>query len=117
MRLRSLPSKFRAQPTMVDGIRFHSKREAARYQELCLLQMAGEIVSGIECQPPFPLFLEDCYHADQKHYVCTYIADFHYTRKDGEMVWEDVKGFDTPMSKLKRKLVAASYGIEIQVIR
>ena len=110
-------SKYGAQPTEVDGIRFHSRAEARRYQELLLLQKAGEIVSEIERQPPFPLYMEDCYHADVNHYVCTYLADFHYTRKDGELVWEDLKGFDTPMSKLKRRMVSASYGIEIQIVR
>lgn len=110
-------AKYRAQPTEVDGIRFHSKAEARRYLELKLLKQAGEIVSEIECQPPFPLYLEDCYHPDRQVYVCTYLADFHYTRHDGEMVWEDVKGFDTPMSRLKRKMVAASFGIDVRIVR
>ena len=114
--MRPFLSKYRAQPTVVDGRRFHSKAEARRYQELELLRKAGEIVSEVECQPPFPLFLLDCY-SDKPVHICTYLADFHYTLKDGEMVWEDVKGFDTPMSKLKRKMVWASYGIEVRVIR
>lgn len=117
MRLRqSWTSKYRAQPTEVDGIRFHSKAEARRYEQLKLLRMAGEIVSEIERQPPFPLHLEDCFTGESL-YVCTYIADFHYTRADGEMVWEDVKGFDTPASKLKRKMVRAAFGVEIQIVR
>jgi len=108
-------SKYRAQPTTVDGIRFHSKAEARRYRELQRLEQAGEIVGEIERQPPFPLYLEDAY-TDQRVCVCTYLADFLYTRADGEVVVEDVKGFDTPMSKLKRKMVAASYGIKVQVV-
>lgn len=36
-------SKYHAQPTLVDGIRFASRKEAARYRELCLLERAGEI--------------------------------------------------------------------------
>src|SRR5262245_26814974 len=93
-------SKYRAIPITVDGYRFHSKREAARYGELKLLQKAGEIDGEIELQPPFPLYLEDPY-TDESVYVCTYIADFMYTRADGEVKVEDVKGFDTPMGKLK----------------
>ena len=36
-------SKYRAVKTEVDGITFDSKREAARYMELMLMQRAGEI--------------------------------------------------------------------------
>ncbi len=43
-------TKYRAQPTIVDGIRFHSKGEARRYQELRLLERAGEI-TNLELQP------------------------------------------------------------------
>ena len=47
-------SKYGAIRTEVDGINFHSKREAARYRELCLMVRAGKI-RDLELQPPFPL--------------------------------------------------------------
>jgi hypothetical protein len=37
------PNKYRAVATVVDGIRFHSKGEAARYAELVRLQEVGEV--------------------------------------------------------------------------
>ncbi|MDD3747626.1 MAG: DUF1064 domain-containing protein, partial [Anaerostipes sp.] len=43
-------SKYGARKTVIDGITFDSKREAKRYQELKLLEQAGEI-SYLELQP------------------------------------------------------------------
>ena len=36
--------KFHAKPTVYDGIRFASKKEAARYEALKLLKKAGEVL-------------------------------------------------------------------------
>lgn len=94
-------SKYAAIRTEVNGIMFASKREAKRYSELCLLERAGEIAS-IELQPKFP-----CVVNGQK--VCTYIADFAYLNSQGSRIVEDVKGFKTPMYRLKKKLVEALY--------
>jgi len=94
-------SKYAAIPTVVDGIRFASKREARRYGELRLLERAGEIAS-LELQPTFP-----CVVSGAK--VCTYIADFAYTSEAGKRVVEDVKGVKTPVYRLKKKLVEAIY--------
>jgi hypothetical protein len=45
--------------------------------------------------------------------VCTYVGDFDYW-ENGEYIVEDVKGFLTPVFKLKRKLVKALHGITIR---
>lgn len=37
------PSKYRAKPTVVGDIKFPSQKEAARWQQLRLLERAGEI--------------------------------------------------------------------------
>lgn len=50
VRVRFRSSKYGAQRTTIDGIAFASKREASRYQELKLMQMAGEI-QDLELQP------------------------------------------------------------------
>lgn len=99
-------SKYRAKPTTVDGIRFASKKEASRYLELCLLQKAGEI-SLLQLQPAFVLEVSGTK-------VGRYVADFSYRdKKTGKIVYEDVKGFKTPVYRLKKKLVKAQYGIDI----
>lgn len=108
--------KYGAQRTEVDGISFASKREAARYGELKLLERAGEI-RGLALQPPYALLvpmLKDPLEAF-KH-VGTYVADFVYYTKSGEKVVEDVKGFKTPLYRWKKKHVEAQYGITIREV-
>jgi len=102
--------KYNAQRETVDGITFMSRREAREYRELKLLERAGHI-ENLTLQPKFPIQI-----GGMK--VCTVIADFQYFDKQtGEMRVVDTKGFDTPMSKLKRKLVLAAHNIEIEVVR
>jgi len=49
-------SKYRNRKTVVDGITFDSKREAARWQELKLLERAGEITE-LERQVEYVTFI------------------------------------------------------------
>lgn len=94
-------TKYKAIPTLVDGIRFDSMKEAARYRTLKALLERGEI-SNLVLQVPFDLVLK-----------CKYVADFEYTTKDGKRVVEDVKGYKTAEYKRKRKLMRVQHGIEI----
>jgi len=101
--------KYNNVPTVVDGRRFDSKKEAARYGELKLLQSAGHI-ADLACQPPFALVVNGVK-------VGKYIADFVYLDcATGERVYEDVKGVRTAVYKIKAKLVLALYGITIREI-
>ena len=93
--------KFHASPTMVDGIKFPSKREARRYQELVLAQRAGEVVFFLR-QPRFDL------PGSTKYY-----ADFLVFWKDGSVTVEDTKGHKTSEYKLKKRQVEELYPIEI----
>jgi len=99
-------SKYRNQPTEVDGIRFASKREARRYCDLKLLEKAGEI-AGLRLQPRFPLIVNNIH-------VCTYVGDFAYLdRNTDREVVEDTKGVRTKEFIIKAKLFHALYGKEI----
>ncbi len=98
-------NKYRNKPTEVDGIRFASKREATRYQELRLLERAG-VIKGLWLQVRFPLKVNE-------QLICTYVADFQYF-EDGKSIVEDSKGHRTPEYKLKKKLMRALYQIEIK---
>lgn len=105
--------KYRAQATEVDGIRFSSKAEAARFLELKLLEKAGE-VRELELQPRFTL-CAPVGHSRVPTRVCDYVADFRYREGPrGMLVIEDVKGMKTPVYRLKKKWFEAQYGIEIR---
>ncbi len=98
-------NKFNAKRTLVDGILFHSAKEARRYGELKLLERAG-IIRNLELQPQFPIYINGtkCF---------TYIADFAYFEAD-KRVTEDVKGQRTQIYRLKKKCVEAYYpGLKI----
>jgi len=85
----------------LDGITFASKREMIRYQELRISERAG-IISGLRLQPRYPLVVKDVK-------VCTYVADFAYLDSKQQPCIEDVKGMQTPMYKLKKKLFSVCY--------
>lgn len=84
-------SKYGAIPVVINGIRFASKREGARYWDLLLMEKAGKI-SNLVLQPVFKF---DC--------GIKYKADFAYV-ENGKQVYEDVKGFQPPAFKLKMKM-------------
>jgi hypothetical protein len=98
-------SKYHAIKTEVDGIVFASRAESRRYRELALLEQAGQIKT-LGIQPRFKCVVNGVL-------VCTYVGDFDYW-ENGEYIVEDVKGFLTPVFKLKRKLVKALHGITIR---
>jgi len=102
-------NKYGAKAEVVDGLRFDSGGEARRYEELCLLQVAGH-VRDLRIHVPYPIVVNETY-------VCRYEADFVYELLDDDGRWrgvvEDCKGFRTDVYKLKAKLMLAVHGIEI----
>lgn len=103
-------NKYRARKTVVDGITFDSALEAKYYANLKLLEKAGAVY-GVECQVEYPIEING------KH-CCKYLADFRFYDKERDRVRViDCKGFDTAVSRLKRKLVAAVHGVEVEVIK
>lgn len=104
-------NKYHASKTELDGIRFDSRKEAARYRELKLLERAGEI-RDLQLQVPFELIPKQ-----EGERACTYVADFVYHMTDtGKMVVEDAKGMRTDVYKIKRKLMLWRHGIRISEV-
>jgi len=98
-------SKYRNVPTVIDGHRFASKAEAARYNELKLLQTSGQVRWFIR-QPRFDLGNDIVYVAD---FLVVWNAD-ETTFSDTQVTVEDVKGVETDVFRLKRKLFESRYG-------
>lgn len=107
--------KYHNQPTVVNGIRFDSKKEARRYDELLLLLRAGEI-SDLRLQQNVTLI--EGYKTPDGEIVRPeiYKADFAYRDKWGNRVLEDVKGKKTQAYLIKRKQVQDKLGIRIREI-
>jgi hypothetical protein len=101
-------SKYKAIPTKVDGIRFHSKKEAEYYKKLKDQQSKGEI-ARFHRQVVFDL-----------PGGIKYLCDFEVIKKDPYgfewIEYVDVKGYMTQVAKIKIKQVEDIYGIEIKLI-
>ena len=98
-------NKYKSIKVEIDGIKFDSKKEAARYGQLKLLKRAGEITK-IELQPRYDIIING-------KFCGFYKADFRITWKTGAVTIEDVKGMKTPVYSLKKKIIEAMYGIKI----
>ena len=97
-------SKYNAEKRTVDNIKFASKKEAAYYQKLVMLQKMKKIRYFL-MQIPFRL------QGGTKHLV-----DFMIVKLDGTLDYVEVKGRDLAMGKMKRKMTEDMYNIRIRVV-
>jgi len=106
-------TKYHSRKTEYAGYVFDSKAEARRYQELLLLEKAGEI-TDIELQPEFVLVYPFT-HQGKKYRGVKYRADFRYrTSPDGlfnqgETIVEDMKGHRTALYIAKLQMLLTRY--------
>ena len=108
-----------------DGLTFDSQKEHRRYNELLLLEQAGEI-KNLRRQVKFLLIPTQrepkiigprggVKNGKLLERECSYIADFVYCL-NGKMVVEDTKGMRTKDYIIKRKLMLRIYGIRIREV-
>lgn len=97
--------KYNNKITIVDNIKFRSKKEAKRYCELKLLEK-NKIIHNLKLQVKYDFKIE-------KIKICSYIADFTYNDQSGNFIVEDTKGFKTNIYKIKKKMMLAFYNINI----
>jgi hypothetical protein len=110
VKARSAGSKFGNVKTVVDGLRFDSKKEAKRWTDLKLLEKTG-MISDLQRQVRIELVPKG-----PKNRAVHYVADFTYKGALGEIHVEDVKGYRTDVYKLKRALFAHRYQMEIEEV-
>ena len=125
-------NKYKAVKTTIDGITFDSKKEAKRYTELRLLEKAGHI-THLELQPEYQITINGAkickYKADFRYFTVRQENREQYTNSKGEwqtptitgdkegQIVEDVKGYKTPIYRLKKRLVEACYpGTQIKEV-
>jgi len=93
-----------------DGHVFDSKKEARRYQELCLLEAAGKI-QALQVHPKYELIQSFRDRGGHTIRRVTVTWDFAYT-EDGRKVVEDVKSPPTRKEtayNLRRKMFLNRY--------
>ena len=105
-------NKYGAVKTKVDGLTFDSKKEAARYMQLKMLEKGG-IIKDLKMQVPYKL-------SSHGEFICKYISDFTYFNIElGKSVTEDVKSVKTAklgVYKIKKKMMRAEHKIEIMEV-
>ena len=92
--------KYNNKKTTVNKQTFDSKREARRFLQLKSLEKDGQIFN-LKCQVKFELIPKQ-----DGERACNYIADFVYKNAEGKVFVEDVKGKQTPVYRIKKKVNA-----------
>jgi hypothetical protein len=110
--LRQKHSKFGNRPTRCrQAMIHHSGLEAARCDELHAMQDGG-LIRELEAhpQPRYDLVVNEVS-------VTRYLPDFRYVDAEtGEPIVEDVKGVRTREYEIKKRLMLACHGVEIQEV-
>jgi hypothetical protein len=108
-----MASKYRAKPQEVDGHRFPSKKEAARYLDLKRLEQCGEI-RNLRLQVPIKLEGQQGPVLSRAGRQMRLTVDFVYEDKrlNWATVWEDSKGMATRDYEVRRG-VAQAMGYKI----
>jgi hypothetical protein len=102
-------NKFRATKCIIDGIKFDSIAEGDAYTYLKGRIEKGEI-EGLIIHPKFLIALNGVK-------ICNVILDFEYFDKIASKTrYIDVKGCVIRVSEIKRTLVQAQYGINVEWI-
>lgn len=109
-------NKYRNKKIEIDGIIFDSIKESVRYKQLKLLERAG-LIKDLKLQTTFEL--QPSFKKNNKTIrAITYKADFDYMTKDGRHIVEDVKGIETEVFKLKKKMFEYKYpNLEIKIVK
>lgn len=98
-------SKYGNKITEVDGIKFHSKLEAAFYSHLCLLKDHGKVLYFLR---------QVAIHLPAN---IRYICDFQIFYSDGSVRYVDTKGVETEVFRIKKKQVEALFPIKIELVK
>ena len=109
-------SKYHSAPAERGELRFASRKEARRYDELMVMLRAG-IISDLRLQPQFTLQESYITETGERIRAIRYTADFSY-RFGGKLVVEDVKSTATRTKEYlrNRKFMRSKFGIEIQEV-
>lgn len=102
--------------TVSSGRAYDSKREAIHGEMLILSEKRG-FIKDLIFQPKFPFKKKGLDVLTPTGRTRYYRADFSFIEvKTGKYIVQDVKGMRTQLYELKRDLVKAIYGIEIEEV-
>ena len=98
-------NKYHAVKETVGKLKFDSKKEKMRFDELLLMEQSGEI-RNLKLQHDFTLQEAFTTTDGERVRAIRYRADFTYYDSAGNWIIEDAKGMKTDIYKLKKKMMA-----------
>ena len=110
-------SKYNAKKVEIDGIKFDSKAEGEYYLHL-KQQVAEREILGFERQKR--MLLQESFNVEGvkgKIRPIFYVVDFIVTENDGTVTYIDVKGVETDVFKLKKKLFMKRYNTALLKVK
>ena len=113
-RLSQRRRKYGNVPVEIDGMRFDSKAEGRHYALLKQREKAGEI-GNLRRQERYVL------KGANGEVICVYVADFvfydHAEKRERVIDVKGGKATQTPLFRIKQKLMRANLGIEVEVVQ
>ena len=110
-------SKYNAKKVEIDGIKFDSKAEGEYYLHL-KQQVSERQILGFERQKR--MLLQEGFNVEGvkgKIRPIFYVVDFIITENDGTLTYVDVKGMETDVFKLKKKLFMKRYNTALLKVK
>lgn len=110
-------SKYNAKKVEIDGIKFDSKAEGEYYLHL-KQQVTERQILGFERQKR--MLLQEGFSVEGvkgKIRPIFYVVDFIVTENDGTITYIDVKGVETDVFKLKKKLFMKRYNTALLKVK
>lgn len=110
-------SKYNAKKVEIDGIKFDSKAEGDYYLHL-KQQVSERQILGFERQKR--MLLQEGFSVEGvkgKIRPIFYVVDFIITENDGTLTYVDVKGMETDVFKLKKKLFMKRYNTALLKVK
>lgn len=110
-------SKYNAKKVEIDGIKFDSKAEGEYYLHL-KQQVTERQILGFERQKR--MLLQGGFSVEGvkgKIRPIFYVVDFIITENDGTLTYVDVKGMETDVFKLKKKLFMKRYNTALLKVK
>ena len=101
-------NKYNAKKVMIDNITFDSINESKFYLH-CLCLMRSEQITSFTMQQEFELQPAYINHDGHKIRKISYLADFILTYPNNHKRIIDIKGMETPVFKLKKKMFEYKY--------
>jgi len=98
--IKTLMNKYRNVKTIVDGMKFDSRREANYYIYLKAQRACGGLTFERQVRIPLAAGIK-------------YVVDFVVKHKSGRVEYVDVKGYRTTVYRMKKRLFEHQYGVPI----